>query len=217
MPNNAALSLVPRPGPQGLSLFELEDQIQAMIDTGEGGVPPELEQQFVTEFESLLKAAEEKRDRFHQFLAFLESQVDLADKEIDRLRERKATIQKWIERLEGIGVRVIQGLPKDKKGKYQRLMGTTVTLSIAKNPDSVDITDETQIDLEFQTFRISMPARLWEPILDQLDIDLRRELLETIAQPDVTSSKTLIHEAFDRGIDVAGARLITDKYRLVRK
>jgi hypothetical protein len=54
------------------------------------------------EFQTALTAAVEKRDRVGQFLAHLEQQIDFARFEIDRLRQRKATCERALARLESM-------------------------------------------------------------------------------------------------------------------
>src|ERR1035438_8257499 len=83
-------------------------------------VSPEQEQEFRAEFQTALTAAVDKRDRVGQFLAHLEQQIDFAKFEIDRLRQRKATCERALARLENYVIGTIEGLGPDSKGKYPR-------------------------------------------------------------------------------------------------
>jgi hypothetical protein len=114
----AVLAVVPSPAVTAASLYLIEDQLAALIETAEL-VSPEQEQEFRGEFQVALTAAVEKRDRVGQFLAHLEQQIAFARFEIDRLRQRKATCERALERLENYVIGTIENLGTDSKGKYR--------------------------------------------------------------------------------------------------
>ena len=87
-------------GCQSVTLYELEQHLQAMADTVDL-VEPEREREFATQFEAALRTAVDKRDRVGQFLAHVDSQIHLADQELKRLKERKAGLERVRERVEG--------------------------------------------------------------------------------------------------------------------
>ena len=95
----AVLAVVPSPAVTAAPLYVIEDHLAALIETAEL-VSPEQEQEFRVEFQTALTSAVEKRDRVGQFLAHLEQQIDFARFEIDRLRQRKATYERTLARLE---------------------------------------------------------------------------------------------------------------------
>src|ERR1035438_8117858 len=115
----AALAVVPSPAVTAAPLYVIEDHLAALIETAEL-VSPEQEQEFRAEFQTALTAAVDKRDRVGQFLAHLEQQIDFAKFEIDRLRQRKATCERALARLENYVIGTIEGLGTDSKGKYPR-------------------------------------------------------------------------------------------------
>jgi Siphovirus Gp157 len=213
----AALSVVTKPATTGLTLYDLEDQIQAMCATEEGGIPPELEQQFLIEFQALLNTTAEKRDSVGRFLQHLEAQIAFAKSEIARLHQRQAVFERMQERLEQYVVRCIRQLGTDGKGKLRKLEGTTITLAACKCPPSIEITDENAVPMEYVTWSFKLPAELWEPILDALDIELRLKVLDAVQRPDVSISKTAIKAAIEEKGSVPGACIVNDKYRLVVK
>jgi hypothetical protein len=211
-----ALAVIPAPvSGAGLTLYELEEQLAALVETQAGGIPPELEQQFLTELEATLKSTADKRDRVGQFLNHLEAQKQFADAEIRRLEERRARLAAALERLEAYVIRVIQGLGMEK-GKYRKLEGNTITLRIQRCPDSVEVADAAAVPLDYQKAEVTLPAALWEPILDQLDFDFRVQVNAAIRKIELDVSKTAIKAAIDAGAEVPGARLVKDKYTLRR-
>ena len=111
-------------------LYAIEEYLAVLVDTAEL-VPPDQEQEFRDEFQLALTTAVDKRDRVGQFMAHLEQQIAFANFEIDRLRERKATYQRALDRIEDYVTHTIEVLGRDAKGKYRRLEGKTVTFSLA--------------------------------------------------------------------------------------
>jgi hypothetical protein len=137
----AALAVVPSPAVTAAPLYVIEDHLAALIETAEL-VSPEQEQEFRTEFQAALTAAVEKRDQVGHFLAHLEQQIDFARFEIDRLRQRKATCERALARLENYVIETIENLGTDSKGRYRKLEGKTTTFSLRACPPSVEVTDE---------------------------------------------------------------------------
>ena len=212
-----ALALVPKPlAAPGMTLYELEDQLAALIESTEM-VSPEEEEAFFAEVQATLTAAVEKRDRVGQFLAHLEAQAALAAAETKRLQERKSLYTRMQERMEKYVVRVIQGLGTDKKGKYLKLEGKTVTFSVAKNPNSVDWTDESLVPLEYKTVTVTLPAPTWQELLDSLDLEQAGKIEDAVAKASYASSRSEVKAVLEAGTPVPGAKLVDDKYRLVRK
>src|SRR4030095_9022596 len=125
----AVLAVVPSPAVTAASLYVIEDQLAALIETAEL-VSPEQEQEFRAEFQAALAAAVEKRDRVGQLLAHLEQQIDFAKFEIDRLRQRKAAFERALARLEDYVIGTIENLGTDSKGKYRTLEGKSTTFSL---------------------------------------------------------------------------------------
>ena len=191
--NVATLRHVP---PAARSLYDIEEHLAAMADSTET-VEPEQEQQFLADFAAALTAAANKRDRVGQFFAHCEGQAALAQKEIERLQERKASYERAIDRMEGYVARVIQSLGTDAKGKWQKLEGNTVSFSLRRNPPSVGIVDETAVPAKLKAVPASLSADLWESILDALDVEFRTHVLDVIKRPEWAVSKTLVKAAIE--------------------
>jgi hypothetical protein len=138
------LAVVPAPAVTATPLYVIEDRLAALIETAEL-VSPEQEQEFRAEFQAALTAAVDRRDRAGQFLAHLEQQIDFAKFEIDRLRQRRATCEHALARLENYVIGTIENLGTDDKGKYRRLEGKITTFSLRACPSSVEVVDETAI------------------------------------------------------------------------
>jgi len=147
----AALAVVPSPAVTAAPQYVIETYLAALIETAEL-VGPEQEQEFRAEFQSVLTTAVEKRDRVGQFLAHLEHQIEFASFEIERLKQRKATFERALARLETYVIETIESLGSDDKGKYPTLEGNTTTFSLRVCPPSVEVTDEAAIPADFKRF-----------------------------------------------------------------
>ena len=211
----AALVVVPSPAVTAAPLYLIEDQLAALIETAEL-VSPEQEQEFRLEFQTALTAAVEKRDRVGQFLAHLEQQIGFARFEIDRLRQRKATFERTLERVETYVIETIEKLGTDAKGKYRKLEGKTTTFSLRGCPPSVEVSDESAIPSEYKTVLLKLPAVIWEHLLDGLGIEQRSAILDQVKSPEVFVEKRSIKTAIDGGADVPGAGLAVGKHSLRR-
>jgi hypothetical protein len=211
----AALAVVPSPAVTAAPLYVIEDHLAALIETAEL-VSPEQEQEFRAEFQAALIAAVDKRDRAGQFLAHLEQQIDFARFEIDRLRQRKATCERALARLENYVIEIIENLGTDGKGKYRRLEGKTTTFSLRACPPSVEVIDEAAIPSEYKVLLLKLPAGTWEQLLDGLEIEQRAAVLGQVKSPEVTVDKRSIKAAIDGGADVPGAGLVTGRHTLRR-
>jgi hypothetical protein len=211
----AALAVVPSPAVTAASLYMIEDHLAALIETAEL-VSAEQEQEFRAEFQAALTAAVDKRDRVGQFLAHLEQQIDFARSEIDRLRQRKATSERALARLENYVIGTIEGLGTDSKGKYSRLEGKTTTFSLRSCPPSVEVTDESAIPAEYRMLLLKIPAVTWEQLLEGLEIEQRSAVLEQVSRPEVSVDKRSIKAAIDGGVEVPGAGLAVGRHSLRR-
>jgi hypothetical protein len=211
----AALAVVPSPAVTAAPLYVIEDHLAALIETAEL-VSPEQEQEFRAEFQTALTAAVDKRDRVGQFLAHLEQQIDFAKFEIDRLRQRKATCERALARLEDYVIGTIENLGTDGKGKYRRLEGKTTTFSLRACPPSVEVADETAIPAEYKVLILKLPAVTWEQLLDGLEIEQRSAVLGQVRSPEVSVDKRSIKAAIDGGADVPGVGLVIGRHSLRR-
>jgi hypothetical protein len=214
-PSPARAEVVAPPPAQTLSLYAIEEQLLAYTDTADL-VPEDQEQAFLEEFKAALVAAIDKRDRVGQFLNHLDAQAAFAAAEIQRLQERKKTFEAMRDRIESYVIRVIEGLGTDPKGKPKKLEGRTVTFSIRACPASVEIKDESEIPLDYKTAAIKLPARTWESLLDNLDLETRARITDQATRSD-SVDKRAVKAAITDNHEIPGATLTVGKFSLVRK
>lgn len=199
-----------------LTLYALEDNLLALLETAEGGIAPEQEAAFVAEFGKALAATKDKRDSVGAFLSHCDAMIAQADAEMKRLAARKKAFKSAQERLERYVVDIIRSLPMDKDGKYSKLEGNSTTLSVRRNPSSVDPYDEEKIPDMYKVVDLSVNRAALIVALENLPIQIRARLDAEMRIKEVTVSKSAIRRDLDAGDLVPGARYAADSYKLVR-
>jgi hypothetical protein len=122
-----------------LTLYDIETGLAALIETEEGGIPPELEAKFRADLARQLAAAAEKRDRVADFIRHLEAQADFAAREATRLKDRRDHFLRAAERMR----EYVQAILEQTGQK--RLEGRTSTFSLRQNPPMVAVLDEAAV------------------------------------------------------------------------
>lgn len=200
-----------------LTLYQMEADLEELIG-GVEQVKPEEEEAFLARFAEALELTKDKRDRVHQFLTHCESMAQSAEDEAERLRSRAHMFEIAKKRVEGVVVGVIERKGVDEKGKYQKLEGNNVTMTVAKNPRKVEMLNETAVPDRYKVAKVEMRLDHFEALLSGLDIETYAKL-----EPLFTSKKVEIRLADvkrdldDEGAGVPGATLSRRTLRLVRK
>lgn len=190
------------------SLWEVEADLQAFIDTEEGGVPEELRAEFAQALAAKTDAAAQKRSNVLRFLAVAEHEMALCKAEEERIRTRRKQIESGLERFRAYVADIVRQHGQQKPGqKTYTLPCPTGILRAQQNAPAVVISDEQAIPLEFKkcvvTFSDAMEwkwmlsmARIADPHYtpEPGRVDVR---LETMV--------SRIKEAQDAGVDVPGA------------
>lgn len=204
---------------QSLTLYEVEQQYLALCNTEEM-VPEEQEEEFRKELGEALRTAAQKRDRVAHFLRICEHHESAIDAEIDRLEKLKGTWKRGRERMEQYVIRVIEEIGVDRK-----LHGETVTLSVQRNPSTVDITDSCAVPKKYKRVTVTLPAVVWDQIrsihVDNEGSDMTFEDNPLIVQERVIGSESVVVDkvaikgAWKAKREVPGARKKDGDLRLV--
>jgi len=197
------------------TLYELEDNLQALVDSIDLTEEPPLRQSILEEIGQALRRAKEKRDAVVAFLRHCESQQKFADAEIERIQKRKALIARVQEELEAYLIQVVeQYAPRDRRG-VQRLEGNFSSLRIQRNPDSVLIMDLEGVPSAFKQAIQTMPAYVWEALLHSLETEERKVFESRIEKQELKADKKAIGAELKRGTQIPGADLKFGDWRLV--
>ena len=209
-----ANELVKSPG-NACTLYELEDNLQALANSIALAEDESARQLILGEIGQALRKTKEKRDSVVAFLQHCEQQQKFADAEIERIEKRKAFIASVEEQLESYVVQLIeQFAPPDRKG-VQRLEGNISSMRIQKNPDSVLITDLNAIPPAYKHVTLTMPAYVWEALLNCVGLDDRKEFESRVEKAEYRPDKKAIAGELKNGVEITGADLKFGGHRLV--
>jgi hypothetical protein len=193
------------------SLFTIEDDLQALLNS-EDLVTEQQWEQFKTEVAAKLRSAVDKRQRFGEFIRFCELMQSNCETESKRLEALKKMYAAAQERCEQFVVYTIEQLGRDRRGRYPKLAGHTVTLSVAQNPDSVEIVDKESIPDRFQSVDLKLPLDAWKRVLASFESRNDADGQETAAALRAADesavrciSKTAVREHLKSGLEVPGA------------
>jgi len=205
--------LVPRQ--TSCTLYELEDNLQALVNSIDLAEDPSARQSILDEIGQALRKTTEKRDSVVAFLRHCEMQRRFADAEIDRIQKRKASIGQLQEELESHLVCVVERYAKPDRRGVQRLEGNFSSLRIQKNPDSVLITDAAAIPLAFKQVILAMPAYIWEALLQTLGLEERKTWEACVDKLEFKPDKKAIGVELKTGTEIPSADLKFGDWRLV--
>ena len=187
------------------NIYEIETDLQALVDSAET-VTPEQEDEYRMALELALCMSVKKRQNVGQFILHCDSHEAACDREIDRLKTLKNQYSAARERIEDFVIRTVLIIGPDDKGKLRALEGETVKLLVKATPDAVIVDNETLLDDEFRTVSVTMPANLWQALVDDLS-DSAVGLAAGLIKETSTPNKTAIRNAIKQGREVRGAAM----------
>ena len=197
------------------TLYDLEDNLQALANSIALAEDEGARQIILDEIGQALCKTKEKRDAVVAFLRLCELQRKFADTEIERIERRKAFIRSVQDQLENYVAQLIeQFAPPDRKG-VQHLEGNVSSMRIQKNPDSVLIKDLNALPSAFKHVTLSMPAYVWEALLNCVSLDERKEFESRVEKTEYRPDKKAIAGELKNGMAIPGADMKFGGYRLV--
>jgi hypothetical protein len=131
----------------GLTLYGISDDLVALFETYDMCETDEARAECEAEIRKTIEAQIRKVDNFNRFFSHVQSQRDLATKEIERLKARKAAFMNLEERLEQYAIRVMQSLG------LRKLDGQTSKLTLRTNQPAVEVDDEELVPAEYKTIK----------------------------------------------------------------
>jgi hypothetical protein len=202
-------------GTTNCTLYEIEDTLQALANSIDLVEDAHDRQLILDKIGEELRRTKEKRDRVVAFLRHCEQQQKFADTEIERIEKRKAFIARVQEELELYIIQVIEQFASADRRGVRRLEGNVSTMRIQKNPDSVLITDVDSIPLMFKQIVLTMPAYVWEAILQRIGFEDRKVFETRVEKAESRPDKKAIGAELKKGTEVPGADLKFGDWRLV--
>jgi hypothetical protein len=199
----------------GLTLFEVEDNLAALANTFEVVEEAEAKRIILDEIGQAIRRVKEKRDAVVGFLRHCEAQQKFADLEIERLKTRRERIVRFQAEFEQYLVSLIDQFAIPDRRGVKRLEGNFSSMRIQKNPDSVVITDEKALPVAWKDVVLTMPAHVWEALLERLDKDERRVFEEKVKKCEFKPDKRAVAGELKNGEQIPGADLKFGELRLV--
>lgn len=192
-----------------LTLYSAEENLQAFMETEEGGVPAELQEEFALALAGATEAALAKRDNCVRFIRHVESQIEFAKAEKARINEWQKSLEGGLDRFREYLAHVVAIHGKQPKGAA-KLEGRVGTLTLRKKPDTAQVADEAAVPAGFRRVTVMMPADVWEAIAKQMPAVANYPRDESI------DKKSLL-AALKAGEEVPGAELLFGEDTLVVK
>jgi hypothetical protein len=201
---------------ESLSLYRIEDDLASLVETGEGGIAPELEMQYQRDLAQALQKAVDKRDRVGQFIRYLEDQAMFAGEEAQRLTERKQLFERAAERMRAYVKYTIENvMGRDGQGKWPKLEGRTVTFSLRRLPDILQVDDEAAIPAEYKTLVITVSAAAWHRHLEECDDGAG--ILAAIIHMEVKLDRRGLLARLKEGAELPGVNIRLGDYGLAMR
>ena len=197
------------------TLYELEEQLQALVNSMDLAEEPSSRESILEEIGQSLRRTKEKRDAVVAFLRHCEAQKNFADAEIARIERRKALIARVQQELQRRVIQIIeQFAPTDRKG-VKRLEGNSSSMRLQKNPDSVIVIDPNLVPPAFKAAVVTMPAYVWEALLNCLNAEERTVFEALIQKLEYRPDKRAIGAELKNGTEIPGVDLAFGDWRLV--
>ena len=199
----------------GLTLYEVEDNLAALANTFEVVEETDTKRIILEEIGQAIRRVKEKRDAVVGFLRHCEAQQKFADLEIERLKIRRERIARFQAEFEQYLVSLIDQFAIPDRRGVKRLEGNFSSMRIQKNPDSVVITDEKALPVAWKDVVLTMPAHVWEALLERLDKGERRVFEEKVKKCEFKPDKRAVAGELKNGEQIPGADLKFGEWRLV--
>lgn len=197
------------------TLYDLEDNLQALVNSIDLAEEPSSREAILEEIGQALRKTREKRDAVVAFLRHCELQQEFADAEIARIEKRKAFIGRVQHELELRATGVIEEFAAPDRRGIKRLEGNCSSMRIQKNPDSVLVVDPNLVPPALKAAVVTMPAHVWEALLNCLDPEDRKVFEPLIGKLEFKPDKKAIGAELKNGTEIPGADLAFGNWRLV--
>jgi hypothetical protein len=159
--------------------------------------------------------AREKRDDVVAFLRPSEPQQEFTDAESARIQKRRVSIAGVQQDLEFFAIEGVEPFAVPSHKDIKRLAGNCSSIRIRKNPDSVVVADPNLVPLAFKHAVVTMPAYVWEALLQCLDPGERAAFEPLIGKLEFKPDQKAIGAELKNGIEIPGVSLRFGGWRLV--
>lgn len=128
-----------------LTLYEIQDHLAALMDTVDMCETDEQRAECNAEIDRAIELQLRKVDNVNRFFSHLDSQIELAEKEVKRIKALESVFVNLKERLE---LYIIRGM---QMRNLRKLEGDTSRLTLRENTPALEVTDEAAVPDQFKT------------------------------------------------------------------
>lgn len=190
------------------SLWQVEAELAAWIDTEEGGtVPAELQAEFAAGIAEASERGAAKRGNVIRFIQVAEAEMALCKVEEERIRDRRKQIEAGLERFRAYVAGVVQEFGTQKPGQTSKTLPCALGILRAQHgPAKVVITDDEAVPFDFKRATVHFDnAADWHWIVNVLATSGDEPAPTGTWRATFTPDKDRIKEAQDAGEEVPGA------------
>jgi len=198
-----------------LSMYELEDDLAALLDTEEM-VSPEQRAEFEQQLAEQLEKTVAKRDRVGEFMSYCEAQAEACKNEAKRLQERAGRFLAAREQMRRYVLMIVERLGSDVKGKPRKLEGQKYTFSSRQNAGTVEITDAALIPEIYRRITLTLDGATITRVIASADAETAGALMKALESATPNVDKRSIKAAIDGGESVPGADITYGTSLVVR-
>jgi hypothetical protein len=190
-------------------LWEIEEHLTLLFEAWEDLEFPdaELRAELLADIGEAMERSAEKRDAMAHYRAHLQSQIELADSEMERLEKRKRGTQGALKRLDAYLLSTMERL------EVKKLEGRTATIAMRRNPAGVDILELEAVPERFKDVEVKMPLASWSAMVDELPLSVAEDFARAVRGCEITPRLTEVKNALTRG-EVPGAQMRRDVWRV---
>ena len=161
------------------SLFEIDAELDALVEDIQEEIETtgEASPERIALFHDFLKAHGEKIDRIGRFVRTMEARTNHCRAEAQRLSDRARSSDNKVARTKSMVLYFLRS--RDLK----KVEGLEFTLRRQPNSqDSVVVSDEEQIPLEYKRVALEVNGNLWMSVLDYLPEEIKRSLKAAVKE-----------------------------------
>lgn len=197
-----------------LSLADLEFALAAIGELDTSAMTPEEQEHIALVVREAMQASADKRDRigfrllaFGQTAAAKRGMAQKLREQADEFERAAESIEKRADHLKAYVLSVMAALPKPARG-LRTLEGQTFTFKAKGVTDATEVFDSFNVPDQYKTVTVTIPARIWNEYAEEIEAEAG-----TI-HAEYKVLKSAVKNALLAGIDVSGARLLKDRFRL---
>ncbi len=198
-----------QPHNQDLALYDHENlaDLLARYDTADEDHAPDTDCDREIQAYTAELHLQHKVDAAGHVMTYLDSQINQAEVEMMRLKQRVSRFTVRKNQLINMAALALNMLAEPRIGRPRQLEGAHTTLILRTNPPRVEILNVDEIPDEYKVAELTMPLRTWGALLWAVEEFTRANLRSQVSRFVVRPVLSQISAALQAGVVVPGAAL----------